>query len=144
MTFLDATQEWVKTGDNCPFRIVGGAAELAALQQKPPAATPAVYFFTADEAHEKNSRATGPSLQDTSYQVNAVIITRNLTGKAGEAAYANVEVLKEWVKRRLMGWVPTDMEDPIENGGGQVVDFKAGTIWWEHVFFTGRNEVSEQ
>lgn len=144
MTYLDATQERIETGTDCPFRIVGGAAELAALQQKPPAATPAVYFFTADEAPEPNQRGTGRSLQDTSYQVNAVIVTRNLSGSAGEAAYSDVEALKEWVKRRLMGWVPAGMEEAMENGGGQVVDFKAGTIWWEHVFYTGRLEEAEQ
>lgn len=122
------------------FRLVGGAADLAELQKKRPAAVPAAYPFPAEELAEENERATGPILQATSYQFKLVIVTRNLSDKRGSKAAGDVWALKEEAKRRLVGWTPEGMEEPFENGGGRVTGFVDGDVYWEHEFYSGRLE----
>jgi len=122
------------------FRQVGGAADLAELQKKRPAAVPAIFIFPGEELSEENERATGPILQNTSYQFKLVIVTRNLADRRGGKAAGDVWELKEDAKRRLVGWTPEGMEEPLENGGGRVTGFVDGDVYWEHDFYSGRLE----
>ncbi|MBX3447512.1 MAG: hypothetical protein KF765_12230 [Parvibaculaceae bacterium] len=126
------------------FRHIGTAAELAALKQKAPASVPACFIVLGEEAAEPSGRATGPVAQDTGFRFLLVIVTRNLAGRQGDQALDDIWNLKEEAKRRLVGFVPEGLEEPLENGGGNVTGFGDGHLWWEHEFRSGRIEEEQE
>lgn len=113
------------------FRVVDGAADLAALKGIPPKAVPAAFVYIGEEEAEANSRMNGPSRQLVHAGIAVLIIARNLSDAHGAAALGDLEVLKAEVRRRLIGWKPASAEAAIEADGGGVTSFAGGAVWWE-------------
>lgn len=115
------------------FAIVEGATEFAAIDTVP-TAMPAAYVMTLREASSENQRATGRMLQRTEADIAVVIITSNLSDVPGAAVSADLEDLKGWVRRRLVGFEAPSSDDPLEHVSGELLKTKNGTVWWEEVF----------
>jgi hypothetical protein len=117
-----------------PFRISGGAGQLADVKDQPPQ-TPAVYAYVASERSEPNDRL-GALLQRTVADIGIVIVTSNLSQVNNAAAANDVEVLKAYVRSKLLGFMPEGAADPLEHVEGELQSAIGGTVWFEDVFTT--------
>ncbi|PRD45339.1 hypothetical protein C5748_03855 [Phyllobacterium phragmitis] len=117
------------------FRIVGGAAEFAAIQNVPKA-VPAAYVMTLQEASGENERTNGPVLQPTASDIGVVIITGNVSDGRGDASSRDIETLKPLVRKHLIGFLPSSAEDgmSLEHVSGELLKAWAGTVWWQEVY----------
>lgn len=116
-----------------PFALVKGAADLAAVKDMP-TALPAAYVLIAREATAENDRATGPVSQRVERDLMVVIVAQDLSDPEGGAAADLVETLKSHVRGKLIGFVPTDMSEPITHVAGEMVQAAGGAVWFEDVF----------
>ncbi len=117
------------------FAIVAGAADFAAIGDKPHS-VPAAYVFAEEEVSDVNHRATGPVLQRTEMDVAVVIVTRNLSDLTGGAAAGDIVALKQSVRRALVGLVPAASEDgtPVTHLSGVMLKARGGYVWWRELF----------
>jgi len=121
-------------GTGTPFRLVEGATALAQLKDDRPNAMPAAFVLIAKEATDDNERMTGTVLQRSERDVMVVIVTEDLADPLGDAAADALESLKTFVRGKLLGFVPTDMVEPITHVAGEVVEARAGAVWFEDTF----------
>lgn len=121
------------------FRIIGGAAEFASVQQAPKA-FPAAFVMSLQEASGANERMTGRILQPLSADIGIVIVTSNLSDPRGAAGSNDIETLKEVVRSHLIGFVPHPEEDglPLEHVSGELLKAWGGNVWWQEVFAAAR------
>lgn len=124
----------LKAALDCPFAIVEGASELAAIVDQP-LATPAAYVIVKEEASGENERVNGV-LQRTEMDIGVVIVADNLSDASGAAASVDLEALKRFVRGRLIGWQPASAEDVLLHVGGQLVKARNGALWWEMTLST--------
>lgn len=121
------------------FRIIGGAAEFASVQQAPKA-FPAAFVMSLQEASGASERTNGPLLQPLSADIGIVIVTGNLSDPRGAAGSNDIETLKKIVRTHLLGFVPHPEEDglQIEHVSGELVKAWGGNVWWQEVFAATR------
>ncbi|UDF29835.1 UNVERIFIED_ORG: hypothetical protein LHK14_00485 [Roseateles sp. XES5] len=124
-----------------PFRIAGGAGELADVKDQPPA-LPAVYAYLARERSEPSDR-TVHILQRTACDIGVVIVTSNLSATNNAAAASDIDVLKTYVRATLLGFVPASGADPIEHVEGELQQALSGTVWFEDIFATAYYQESQ-
>lgn len=124
-----------------PFRIVGGAADLADVKDHPPS-LPAVYVYEARERSEQNERING-ILQRTACDIAAVIVTGNLSKVNNAAAAGDLKSLKDHVRGKLLGFLPDGASDPLVHVEGELQQALGGTVWFEDVFATAHYQESE-
>ncbi|MBI1246160.1 MAG: hypothetical protein GC202_14255 [Alphaproteobacteria bacterium] len=115
------------------FKTVEGAAELAAVKDKPKA-SPVAYVFVGREQSGENTRGTGGVLQRVERDISVVIVTSNLSDRLGAAAAAEIEALKTSVRASLIGWTPASMVEPLTHVNGELVEARDGFVWFEDVF----------
>ena len=117
------------------FRIVGGAADFAAIADAPHA-FPAAYVFVEEEASAENETITGPVVQRMESDIAVVIVTKNLTDAKGAAAAAEIETLKTTVRAKLIGFVPEATQDgtPVTHIAGALLKAKGGYVWHRELF----------
>jgi len=65
-----------------------------------------------------------------------VIVTSNLSQVNNAAAANDVEVLKAYVRSKLLGFMPEGAADPLEHVEGELQSAIGGTVWFEDVFTT--------
>lgn len=137
MTVNAEIQARLKDMDPPLFRIVEGAAAFAALVGEPKA-TPAAYVLTEEEVSSDNLRMTGPVLQRTEGDIAVIIVTRNVADSTGGAAADDIEVLKEAVRRRVIGFIPTSSPDgePVIHISGNLLKARSGSVWQRELFGT--------
>lgn len=116
-----------------PFAIVEGANELAEVTTRP-AAVPAAFVYVATEASMKNERSTGPVLQRMEVDIAVLLVTENHAGSIDAAR--DIEALKNFVRGKLIGFMPASAADPIEHAVGQIQQVKDRMVWFEDVFAT--------
>lgn len=116
-----------------PFKIVDGAAALSEVKDRPQQ-TPAAYVYISNEASKPNERMTGRVLQRMETDIAVVIITDNIAGALQVSG--DIESLKGFVRRHLVGYVLPSALDPLEHVLGQVVQIKDGLVWFEDVYAT--------
>lgn len=123
--------------DTCPsFRLVAGAAEVAAARNGVPAA-PAAYVIPLGESSADNQVAGSHAvMQRVEHVFGVLIATRNATDGRGQAGVDDLDALKAEVRSALLGWQSDDALDPILFGGGQLVGFFDGFVWWQEEFAT--------
>jgi hypothetical protein len=120
-------------GEGTPFAIVKGALSLAAVKDRPDA-LPAAFVLAAKEVSQDNQRATGSVLQRSERDIMVVIVLEDLGDADGDATIDPLEDVKKWVRDRLIGFVPTDMQEPITHVDGEIVEARAGCAWFQDTF----------
>lgn len=115
-----------------PFRIAGGAGDLADVKTVP-TAMPAVYVYVSHEASAPSERVND-ILQRTAVDFSIVFATQNLSKTNNAAAAGDLEALKKYVRRKLLGFVPTGATDPLEHVEGELQQALDGVVWFEDVF----------
>ncbi|MGD9476144.1 phage tail terminator protein [Shinella sp. G-2] len=118
-----------------PFRIAGGATDLATVKDAPPQ-SPAVYVFCGTDRSEKDGTTRSKVRQRCTVDISVVIVTTNLSAQHNAAAADDVETLKKFVRGRLLGFVPDGALDPLQHVEGEMQQAIAGTVWFEDVFVT--------
>ncbi|WP_440410625.1 phage tail terminator protein [Neorhizobium petrolearium] len=117
-----------------PFRIWGGASELAAVKDYPPQ-TPAVYVYSARDLSEP-SQLVGTFRQRTATDIGVVYVTSNLSKANNAAAADDIEALKSYGRGKLVGFRPDGAIDLLQHVEGELQQALAGTVWFEDVFST--------
>jgi hypothetical protein len=117
-----------------PFRISGGAGALADVKDTP-AATPAVFAFVSEE-RSAPSETFGRTLQRTAASIAVVIVTKNLSQQNNAAAVEDIDALKAYCRRKLIGWVPAPDVEPLEHAAGELQQAFGGTVWFEDAYTT--------
>lgn len=125
-----------------PFAICGGAAALADVKDAP-LAFPAVYVFVSDERSSENQRVE-TVLQRTVTTIGVVVVTKNLSTINNAAAATDVDALRRYHRRKLLGFVPATAEEPMEHAGGELQQALAGTVWFEDAYTTAYYIEEEQ
>ncbi|WP_428429539.1 phage tail terminator protein [Pararhizobium sp.] len=123
------------------FALVEGATELAQVKDRP-TALPAAYVIPLEEVSSPNSRATGPILQRTEADIGVVIILENVGSADGDAVTDELETVKNWTRRQLVGLEIGDA-DPIEHVAGEIIKARNGTVWFQHTFSVAYFEQEE-
>lgn len=124
-----------------PFRMAGGASELAAVKDVPPA-TPAVYVYVSREVSSDSERIESV-FQRTAVDIGVVMVTTNLAKANNAAATGDIEALKKFVRRQLLGFMPQGAADPLMHIEGELQQALSGTVWFEDVFATSHYQESE-
>ncbi len=112
-----------------PFRIVEGAASLAAIVDQP-LALPAAYVFVKEESSAENSRMNGV-LQRTEADIALAIYAENVSDATGGAAAGDIEALKAFARGALVGWQPPSAAEAITHVGGNLIRARGGLLIWE-------------
>ena len=135
MSLVSELQGRLTAIDPAVFRIVGGAAEFAAITGEPKA-TPAAYVLIEEEQSADNDRITGPVLQRTEADIAVIIVTRNVADNTGAAAMEDIETLKAKVRTALIGFVPAASQggDPVTHISGNLLKAKSGNVWQRELF----------
>lgn len=135
MTISKDIQQRLKDIDPAPFRIVDGTVAFSALNGEPKA-TPAAYVLVEEEISGDNLRMTGNVLQRTESDFAVIIITRNVSDNTAGAAADDIEVLKEKVRRAIIGYVPSSSVsgEPLIHVSGNLLKAKSGSVWQREVF----------
>ncbi len=121
-------------GDGTPFCLVSGATALAQVKDRPDSLLPVAYVLSAREVSAANTRATGRVLQRMERDIMVVIVAEDLGDPTGDVVQDPLEALKAWVRARLIGFMPTDMQDPMTHVSGEVVQATGGTVWFEDIY----------
>lgn len=111
--------------DGVWFRAVGGAAEYAAIS---PEALPLPACWVVRAADQV--RHAGERTEDTTFVFDVVIAVENL--RQADPRTMDDELLKyrSAVKDRLLGWEISPGVMPIKWGGGKVLEYTNGDIYW--------------
>lgn len=115
------------------FALVEGAAELAALQDAAPPASPAAYVFIDEEAAEPNDRLNAV-LQRVEVDLSVVLMTTDVSDATGGAGAAEIEALKAAVRAALVGWTPAAGDDVVTYVGARLVRARNGVVTVEMTF----------
>lgn len=119
------------------LRIVGGAADLAALREAPPLQLPAAYVLALAESARPNSLSTvGALMLRRAVRFAVVLAAQNLRDPRGEAAQGALEALRAAVLGALLNWQPTDDHDPVEFAAGRLLSLADQVLWWQDEFVT--------
>lgn len=118
-----------------PFRLVDGASALSQVKDNPPA-SPAAYVYSGRDRSEASERATGPVLQRSIADISVVIVQENLS--SDQAGAEDIEELKDFVRSRLIGFVPVGADEAMEHVEGELQDAKGGVVWFEDVYSVAR------
>ena len=124
-----------------PFRIVGGAAELADVKDHPPA-LPAAYAYEARE-RSAETELINDVFQRTEVDISVVIVTGNLSKANNAAAADDLTNLKIFVRGQLLGFMPAGAENPLMHVEGELQQAVGGTVWFEDVFITAYYQESQ-
>lgn len=127
-----------------PFAISGGAAEIADVKDRP-TALPAVFVFISDERSGENQRFGSGVLQRTQATISVVMVTENLSALNNAAAVDDIDSLKAYCRRKLLGFIPAGANDPdpMEHLAGELQQALGGTVWFEDAYTTAYHLMEE-
>ncbi|PZO81605.1 MAG: hypothetical protein DI629_03450 [Mesorhizobium amorphae] len=134
MTLVDQFIERLTSATDCPFSLVERAGDLAIVKERPNA-LPAAYVLTLEEASARSERMMGGVLQRLESDLGVILVTENVADAIGSAASADVEQLKIWTRRRLIGFVPdAQTGEAVEHISGKLLRIAGGCLWWGETF----------
>ncbi len=74
-------------------------------------------------------------IQRVAVQIAVILVVKNVTDDRGDAAQADLAVLRAASQAALLGWAPAGAE-PLERGPGGLLAFRGGAVWWQDVYST--------
>lgn len=119
----------LRSAADCPFSLVEGLAALAAITDAT-LSTPAAYVYAKEEAAGVNERVNAVS-QRVEIDIGILLVVRDVSDAGGFGATADLETLKAYVRRRLIGFQPPAAADVITDVGGVLLKARGGEVRWE-------------
>ena len=117
------------------LRVMGGAADFAAaaegLKQ-----TPAAFVLPSAERARESSTGTQLVSQYNTVRFAVVVAVQNLRDARGDAAQSDLLPLRTSIMTALHGWQPDVGFDPVEFGGGRLLQLTDQVLWWQDEFTT--------
>lgn len=117
------------------LKLVGGAADFAAAAEGV-RQTPSAFVLPSSERASGSSTGTMVVSQRNSVRFAIVIAVQNLRDPRGEKAQADLLALRNSIMTALHGWEPDADFDPIEYGGGKLLQLNDQVLWWQDEFVT--------
>ena len=117
------------------LKLVAGAAAFEVAAAAKPAAVPAAYVLPLQEHPGTHELACAVAQLVTASFGIALAIT-NVADAKGCAALLDIGELRKSVRQVLLGWVPAGAQFPMEFGGGALLGFKNGVLWWQDIYVT--------
>ena len=117
-----------------PFFMVKGATSMAQAADRPHSELPAAFVIAAREAGQPNARMTGSVLQRVERDIAVVYVVEHAGDADGADAVDPLEVVRDWGKAQLVGWLPEGGVEPITFVGGEVLEAANGVVWYADTF----------
>lgn len=117
------------------LKMVGGAADLSAATDSV-IQKPAAFVLPNSERASGSTTGTMAVNQQNTVRFAVLIAVQNLRDKRGEKAQANLRSLRGSIMDALLGWQPDADFDPIEYGGGKLLQLSDQVLWWQDEFVT--------
>lgn len=117
------------------LKLVGGAADLSAAADSV-IQKPAAFVLANSERASENKTGTMAVMQKNSVRFAVVIAVQNLRDKRGEQAQVDLVSSRNSIVAALHGWQPDADFDPIEYGGGKLLQLSDQVLWWQDEFLT--------
>ena len=115
------------------FVVIGGAADLEAIDNDAPPA-PSCFLVKMAEQAEDNELIGGFE-QTLSVSFSVILAVSNVADAAGGEAMGDLEPLRNQVKAALLNWAPEpEIGEPVRFSGGHLLRFTDGLLWWADEF----------
>lgn len=140
MSIVLLDPQWIidrLTEEVAELKSVGGAADFTsaaeAIKRKPSA-----FVLPSSERASASSTGTMVTSQLNTVRFAVMIAVQNLRDSRGETAQADLLPIRTAILTALHGWQPeADGEfDPIEYGGGRLLQLTDQVLWWQDEFVT--------
>ncbi len=116
--------------------LVAGAADFAAAAETVPLAMPAAYVLPLQESASSNALSCAVA-QTVTAAFGIALAVSNVADAKGVAALADLKTVRAAVGPALLAWTPDGGAfAPFEYGGGALLGFKNGVLWWQDVYVT--------
>ena len=117
------------------LKLVSDAADFETAAGTKPMAVPAAYVLPLQEHPGANELGCAVAQMVTAAFGIALAIT-NVADAKGGRALLDLGALRKQVRLALLGWVPDEAQFPMEFGGGALLGFKNGVLWWQDIYVT--------
>lgn len=117
------------------LKLVGGAADFASAAESLKQ-SPAAFVLPNSERATGSNMGTLVVSQLNTVRFALVIAVQNLRDSRGEKAQADLRTLRNSIMTALHGWQPDADFDPIEFGGGRLLQLNDQVLWWQDEFVT--------
>ncbi len=138
MAILLFDPQWIidRLKDRVPaLKWIGGAADFAAAAEGLKQSPAAIVLPSAERATGSSTGTLVTSQLNTARFAVAMAV-QNLRDSRGEAAHADLRTLRTDIMTALHGWQPNADFDPIEFGGGRLLQLNNQVLWWQDDFLT--------
>lgn len=121
------------------FKKVAGAANFVVAQEdlKNP---PAAYVIPLADIAKPNEIGFGGFEQHVIERFGVILAVKNLRDIRGDAVNVELEILRKKTIFALLGFQPATDYDPVQYGGGRILQLDVATTWWQLEFITGYYE----
>jgi hypothetical protein len=114
------------------FKEVAGAADLSSILTGRVSA-PGCYIFTERDKVEARALASGVN-QRVVESMAVVTVVRNVRDARGTDADDENKHLRDLVGNALVSWIPDSGHAPMEYGGGQLISFSNGFLFYKSTY----------
>jgi hypothetical protein len=122
------------------FNKVSGAANFVAAQDDLKNAFTAAYVIPLSDVAKPNDLMGMSVEQHIIERFGIVLAIRNYRDVRGGAVNSDLELVRKQTIGSLLGFVPATGYEPIQYGGGRILQLDLSTIWWQLEFTTGYYE----
>ncbi len=119
------------------LRRVEGVAEIESAMTATSGKSPSAYVAVVAEQGGPRRGASGCFIQSVDAVVAVVLCLRNYSASAaGAAATVDLDQVLIPMRQALLNWRHPNAELVFEFGRGNLIDYVAGTVWWQDTFLT--------
>ncbi len=114
---------------------IGLAGDFQTAMQNLRLKTPAAFVLPGPERAGPNIyiQAVG---QLVTMRFSVVLAIQNLRDMQGDAAQTDLDPIRTAVLAALLGWQPGAADSPITFGGGRMLKWADGVLWWQDDYDT--------
>lgn len=117
------------------LKLIGGAADFVSAAEGVKQ-TPSAFVLPSSERAGSSSTGTMVVSQNNNVRFGVVMAVQNLRDPRGEKAQADLLPIRTSIMNALHGWQPDYDFDPIEFGGGRLLQLNDQVLWWQDEFVT--------
>ena len=122
------------------FNRVSGAANFAAAHEDLKNWITAAYVIPLADVAKPNDLMGLNVEQHVIERFGVILAVKNFRDQRGDAINIALETARSKVIQALMGFSPGVGYDPVQYGGGRILQLDVITTWWQLEFITGYYE----